>query len=176
MTDCSRHPSGGDLQQQVRQVIGRRDGNWPSRGHRRDPIQAAWRPARGHCRLPRAAEMAEASVRSRRPVLRMGDRRTVSGWIQEVDRDGLGPVTPLLPRRLSWRDVNFGRSETGGVGRGGGMTSKRLCACEIRCDLYVTYRSEKWSGRLDSNQRPPAPKCHVMRFPAILREHTSVSL
>src|SRR5512134_2468592 len=23
-----------------------------------DPIQAAWRPARGHCRLPRAAEMA----------------------------------------------------------------------------------------------------------------------
>ena len=23
---------------------------------------------------------------------------------------------------------------------------------------YVTYRSEKWSGRLDSNQRPPAPK------------------
>jgi hypothetical protein len=26
------------------------------------------------------------------------------------------------------------------------------------CDLYVTYKSETWSGRLDSNQRPPAPK------------------
>ena len=30
------------------------------------------------------------------------------------------------------------------------------------CDLYVTYRSEKWSGRLDSNQRPPAPKAGAL--------------
>ena len=31
------------------------------------------------------------------------------------------------------------------------------------CDLYVTYRSGKWSGRLDSNQRPPAPKAGKSR-------------
>jgi len=35
-------------------------------------------------------------------------------------------------------------------------------------DLYVTYESEKWSGRLDSNQRPPATKWRIMRFPATL--------
>jgi hypothetical protein len=29
-------------------------------------------------------------------------------------------------------------------------------------ELYVTYRSEKWSGRLDSNQRPPAPKAGAL--------------
>jgi len=26
------------------------------------------------------------------------------------------------------------------------------------CDLYVIYRFRKWSGRPDSNRRPPAPK------------------
>jgi hypothetical protein len=49
------------------------------------------------------------------------------------------------------------------------VTSKRLYAREIRCDRYVTYElSKKWSGRLDSNQRPPAPKCHVLRLSATL--------
>jgi hypothetical protein len=28
----------------------------------------------------------------------------------------------------------------------------------------VTPELEKWSGRLDSNQRPPAPKGHVLRL------------
>ena len=37
------------------------------------------------------------------------------------------------------------------------------------CDLYVTYRSEKWSGRLDSNQRPPAPKAVSDQSPNSLR-------
>jgi hypothetical protein len=46
------------------------------------------------------------------------------------------------------------------------VTSKRLYAREIRCDLYVTYEFEKWSGRLDSNQRPPAPKLETARFSA----------
>ena len=35
-------------------------------------------------------------------------------------------------------------------------------SCPIHCDLYVTYRSGKWSGRLDSNQRPPAPKAGAL--------------
>jgi hypothetical protein len=48
------------------------------------------------------------------------------------------------------------------------VDAKRLCAREIRCDLYVTYELEKWSGRLDSNQRPPAPKGHVLRLSAAL--------
>jgi hypothetical protein len=34
---------------------------------------------------------------------------------------------------------------------------------------------KKWSGRLDSNQRPPAPKIALSRFPATLRE-TSIAL
>jgi hypothetical protein len=34
----------------------------------------------------------------------------------------------------------------------------RSAASKTACDLYVTYRSEKWSGRLDSNQRPLATK------------------
>jgi hypothetical protein len=44
------------------------------------------------------------------------------------------------------------RSRTNGAGR----SVKRVC------DLYVTYRFEKWSGRLDSNQRPPAPKAGAL--------------
>jgi len=31
----------------------------------------------------------------------------------------------------------------------------------------VTYGLEKWSGRLDSNQRPPAPKWQLRDFKAI---------
>jgi hypothetical protein len=52
---------------------------------------------------------------------------------------------------------------------GGSVTSKRLCAREIRCDLYVTYELGKWSGRLDSNQRPLRPSatsCDYPRFSA----------
>ena len=44
------------------------------------------------------------------------------------------------------------------------------------CDLYVTYRSEKWSGRLDSNQRAPAPKCHVLRLCAPLCDNQALNL
>jgi len=36
--------------------------------------------------------------------------------------------------------------------------SGRRSARSVSCNLYVTYELEKWSGRLDSNQRPPAPK------------------
>jgi hypothetical protein len=35
-----------------------------------------------------------------------------------------------------------------------------------------TPELEKWSGRLDSNQRPPAPKSAVSLFPAMLCETT----
>jgi hypothetical protein len=73
-------------------------------------------------------------------------------------------VTPALElarfeletRRRRWRSS------------AGRVDGKRLCACEIRCDLCVTYKLGKWSGRLDSNQRPPAPKCTVVRCLATL--------
>ncbi len=35
----------------------------------------------------------------------------------------------------------------------------------------MTYRSEKWSGRLDSNQRPPAPKAGALPGCATPRHH-----
>jgi hypothetical protein len=40
----------------------------------------------------------------------------------------------------------------------------------------VTYELGKWSGRLDSNQRPPAPKCHILHLPATFCDHTSGKL
>ena len=45
-----------------------------------------------------------------------------------------------------------------------------------RCDLYVTYRSEKWSERLDSNQRPPAPKRTFVRCRATGCDNSPKSL
>ena len=33
----------------------------------------------------------------------------------------------------------------------------------------------KWSGRLDSNRRPPAPKCHVLQLSATLRDNPAPS-
>ena len=33
----------------------------------------------------------------------------------EVERDGVGAVTPLLPRRLSWWDLNFASPRPDGV-------------------------------------------------------------
>jgi hypothetical protein len=35
-------------------------------------------------------------------------------WIHEVERDGAGNVTPLLPRRLSSWDLRFKRCDNGG--------------------------------------------------------------
>jgi hypothetical protein len=66
--------------------------------------------------------------------------------------------TPLEPRRLSWRDLNSTTLRVSGVRRRCGRPLSFSELGRSGCDLYVTYRSKKWSGRLDSNQRPPAPK------------------
>src|SRR5262245_13316595 len=58
--------------------------------------------------------------------------------------------SPQTDRSLKHRDSAAGRSLNG--------TSS--------CHLYVTYELGKWSGRLDSNQRRPAPKREKTRFPA----------
>jgi hypothetical protein len=81
-------------------------------------------------------------------------------------------LTPLLPRRLSWPDLRVRRVDDGG----GSSPGRRRLSASARATsgvTYMTYKLEKWSGRLDSNQRPPAPKCTAMRRPAILCDASS---
>ena len=102
---------------------------------------------------------AHRGPRQRR--IRIPDRRV--RWL----RSCYPAVTPALElARFEFRNAaNIGRSI------GGPATCKRLCAREIRCDLYVTYELGKWSGRLDSNQRPPAPKAGALPGCATPRLH-----
>ena len=48
--------------------------------------------------------------------------------------------------------------------------------CDRPTRIDVTYRSEKWSGRLDSNQRPPAPKAGALPGCATPRLSSSLSI
>ena len=48
------------------------------------------------------------------------------------------------------------------------QVGEELAQVDAGCYPGVTPDFEKWSGRLDSNQRPPAPKRDVLRLSATL--------
>ena len=92
-------------------------------------------------------------------------------FYQLLDKNGIRDEIHLFNEQLrEWEDYyNYHRPH----GALDGQTpyerllAKREPACHLRRE---NVQSEKWSGRLDSNQRPPAPKGNAVRCLASLRD------
>ena len=123
-----------------------------------------WRHCPGHVSAcPRIVRPLRPAQRCQCRFLKpFRDHSTAERFRRSARSPGTGRAVPAHVQRLgSFRQRAFGRCALQG-GRAANAVGQRVGNRPAACDLYVTYRSEKWSGRLDSNQRPPAPKAGAL--------------
>ena len=93
-------------------------------------------------------------------------------WIMKFSDDvARDRRTTAALKRLGWRVITVWECELASPDK---LRSRRRCATRRELDLLPMCPefTTSWSGRLDSNQRPPAPKSAVWRFPAMVCETT----